>query len=192
VPRSAPLPVNFVSVVSRRRKSCIERSSCVGKSAFGIRREDGKESGHYCRSLNVASRTDFKFQHSVREADALQVFHFGNLPFPTKAEVPSARRKIGHRKPAQRRVFSSDPAPSGDQLIGDELCLSLQGNHIRSRRHENGLAAPRGRSARVALHAGTIAHQCEVRALAAHVAFVALGLCFRATLGFGRRCRGCS
>lgn len=43
-------------------------------------------------------------------------------------------------------------------------------------------AAPRRRSARVALHAGAVSHQSVVLTLAAGVAFVALGLGFRALL----------
>ena len=45
---------------------------------------------------------------------------------------------------------------------------------------------PRRASARVALHAGAVAHQREVRALAAHLALVAFGLCFGSPLGGDR------
>src|SRR6266702_8429427 len=41
------------------------------------------------------------------------------------------------------------------------------------------------RTARVTFHARAIPHQREVAALAAHLAFVALGLGFRAALGLG-------
>ena len=44
-------------------------------------------------------------------------------------------------------------------------------------------AAPRRASTRIALHAGPVPHQREVAALAAHLAFVALGLGFGAAFG---------
>src|SRR4051812_12350456 len=45
------------------------------------------------------------------------------------------------------------------------------------------LATPRGASARIALHAGAVAHQREIPALAAGFALVALSLCLGALLG---------
>src|SRR5215510_12128025 len=45
---------------------------------------------------------------------------------------------------------------------------------------------PRGASARVALEARAVAHQREVQALRAHLAFVALGFRFGAARGGGR------
>ena len=44
-------------------------------------------------------------------------------------------------------------------------------------------ATPRRASARVALHAGAVAHQREVSALAAHFALIAFGLGFGAAFG---------
>src|SRR3954463_8918466 len=44
----------------------------------------------------------------------------------------------------------------------------------------------RGAAARVTFHTRAIPHQREVAALAAHLAFVALGLCFRPAFGFSR------
>ena len=44
---------------------------------------------------------------------------------------------------------------------------------------------PRRAAAGIALHAGAIPHQREVAALRAHLAFVALGLGFRAAFGLG-------
>ena len=44
-------------------------------------------------------------------------------------------------------------------------------------------ATPRRAPARIALHAGAVAHQGEVAAFAAGFAFVALGLGFRALFG---------
>ena len=43
---------------------------------------------------------------------------------------------------------------------------------------------PRRAATRVALHAGAVAHQREVAALRAHLAFVAPGLGFGAAFGF--------
>src|ERR1051325_8341976 len=51
-----------------------------------------------------------------------------------------------------------------------------------------GLRTPRGAAARVALHAGAVAHQSEVAAFAAGFALVALGAGLGALLG-GRRLR---
>ena len=45
---------------------------------------------------------------------------------------------------------------------------------------------PRRASTRIALHAGAVPHQREMAALAAHFAFVALGLGFGAAFGLAR------
>lgn len=42
---------------------------------------------------------------------------------------------------------------------------------------------PRSATTRVALHAGAVAHEGEVAAFAAHLAFIAAGFCFRAAFG---------
>ena len=67
---------------------------------------------------------------------------------------------------------------------------------MRSLANENS-RTPRRAATRIALHAGPVPHQREIPALAAHLAFVALGLGLGAAFGLGRcgllrRCRPCS